>query len=270
MWHRGTKLFQGVPGRKGPKEGPTFLSLPPPAKGMGTLVASRGAIRPRPCCAPLPVVAPQYRVQGTLQTWWQCREGGYFLVGSACLPAPLAQGWLPEPGSWLPLRAFLGEARGAERGWTWSAPCSWGEREEEKKEGEGARGGRGAVEKAARDPLPPQGRGRHPRGPQLPDAPGVRRGEGGRRDPPAPLHRRGPACGERNPSVLPLLPSPPSSLPPSFLPSPGLARGGRGALPAVCFHACPPGRRRAHACPPRPLRPPSGRPPAAPAPPRAR
>lgn len=235
--------------QKRPQAGPhTPVPATPPVKGTGTPVASRGAIRPRPRCALLPTTAPRHGVRGALQgkvaEVWECI---FFWRGSAHLPAPLAQGQLPEPGSRLPLRAFLGEARGAERGWTWSAPCSWGEREEEKKEGEGARGGRGVVEKAAQDPLAPQGRGRRPRAPQPPAAPGVRRGAGGRRVPPAPFHRRGPACGEQNPSALPLLPSPPSSLPPSFLPSPGLAWGGRGALPAVCLHACPPGRRRAPA-----------------------
>lgn len=178
----------------------------------------------------------------------------FFEGGSAHLPAPLPQGQLLESGSRLPLRAFLGEARGAERGRTWSARCSWGEGREERGRRSERREGSGG--KSRPGPHSSPGPGPAPPGSPAPAAPGVRRGAGSRRDLPAPLHRRGPASGERKPSALPLLPSPPSSLPPSFLPSRGLARGGRGALPAVCVHACPPGRRRAPACPPRPLRPP--------------
>lgn len=256
---------------KAPRRAPQPRPCHRPAKGTGTLVASHGAIRPRPRCAPLPAADSRHGVRGAFQGEAVKVCGGILFLGggvvSPHLPAPLAQGQLPEAGSRLPLRAFLGEARGAERGWTWSEPCNWGEREEEKKEGEGARGGRGVVEKAARDPPSSPGPEPAPAGSPAPDRPGTCGGErGGRRDPPAPLHRRGPACGERNPSFSPP-PSLPSLLPPSFLPSfsrlgPGREGGSACSLPSRLPARATPGSLL---FPPRPPWPP----PAAPQPPPA-
>lgn len=241
-------LFGGAK-QKSPKPSPMPVPLPPPCQGHGDAAGVTWGDK-----APTPPPARGPLARGRARRWaGLLGEGGKIWIwgsGGVCppSPAPLA----PGPGSRLPLRAFLGEARGAGLGVCVRLGARRREGRGEEREGEG-RGGRGAVEKShPGPPRPPPRPGAGAPGPP-PAALGVRRGEEGGAagtPSPAPLHRRGPACGERNPWALPpLFPSPPSSLPPSFLPSPGLSRGGRGALPAVRLHACPPGRRWAPACP---------------------
>lgn len=65
-------------------------------------MASRGVIRPRPRCAPPQPLGTGCEVLCRGRQWK--REGVFFWGGgvSAHLPAPLAQGHLPELGSRLP------------------------------------------------------------------------------------------------------------------------------------------------------------------------
>lgn len=58
-WAPGPAHGRGAPScargcQAGPEQGPTHGPCHPPAKGTGTLVASHGAIRPRPRCTPGP------------------------------------------------------------------------------------------------------------------------------------------------------------------------------------------------------------------------
>lgn len=216
------------------------MPLPPPRQGHRDAAASRGAIRARPR-----------------------RPGPPGCVGRGVRAAFRGSGRGGEPGSRLPLRAFSGEARGAGLGVCASDWERAGEREE-KKESEKREEGGERWKKATQDPPPSPKAGAAPS--HLPAAGGLggAEGRGGAAGtPPSPGSRlRGAKpFGSLPPPPL-FFPSPPSSLPPSFLPSPGLSRGGRGAQPAVRLHAC---RRWAPSCP-RPPRP--GSLPAAPRAPR--